>query len=384
MIKIIHVITGLATGGAEMMLLKLLAGIDRSRFDPIVISLMDADTRIRQDIAELDVQIYTLGMTQGRVSVTALMQLVRMIRVFKPDIIQGWMYHGNIAASISRFLSFQKAPVIWNIRHSMHDLKFEKRTTAVLIRLGAFFSRSAEKVIYNSRMGARQHQRLGYAAHRTIVIPNGFDCEHFKPSTLSRQLLRKSLNVTENDILIGSIGRYHPQKDYGNLLSAAAILAEEYDNVFFVLIGRGIEHENLEIIAMIKQNKLSDRVHLLGERKDIANLMAGMDIIVSSSSFGEAFPNIIGEAMASGVPCAVTDVGDSAWIVGDTGKVAPPRQAESLARCCKELIEIGQNERSHLGRLARQRVLDNFTLDRVINQYEALYEQVIYTKASTR
>jgi len=380
MIKTVHVITGLATGGAEMMLYKLLSGIDRSRFEPVVISLMDKDTRISRSIEDLGVPVHSLGMRQGRVSFSAVSRLLKMVRVIEPDIIQGWMYHGNIAASLSGFLSFQKTPIIWNIRHSMHDLKFEKRTTAVLIRLGIFFSKSTVKVIYNSKKGAQQHEKLGYAAHRTIVIPNGFDCELFKPSSSARQLLRKSLNVTENDILIGSIGRYHPQKDYVNLLTAAGILADEYENVYFVLIGRGVEHENLEIAELIRQNKLLGRVHLLGERKDIASLMAGMDIIVSASSFGEAFPNIIGEAMASGVPCAVTDVGDSAWIVGDAGKVSPPRDAVSLARCCKDLIVIGQNERSHLGSVARQRVLDNFTLERIINQYEELYERVVLNK----
>jgi len=380
MIIIVHIITGLATGGAEMMLYKLLSGIDRSRFKPIVISLMDKDTRISHRIEELGVPVHSLGLAQGKVSFLALLRLIRTVRRCQPDIIQGWMYHGNIAASMCRLFSFYKPPVIWNIRQVL-GLEFEKRSTAALIRAAVFFSRSVAKIIYNTKLGAQQHERLGYVAHRTIVIPNGFDCEYFKPSALAKKALRKSLNLTDKHILIGSIGRYAQQKDYKNLLSAARILTDEYEYVNFVLIGREIEDSNLDIVELIKQNKLDSRVHLLGERKDVSSLMAGMDIVVSASSYGEGFPNVIGEAMASGVPCAVTDVGDSAWIVGDTGKVAAARDAPSLAKCCKQLIDIGEDERAHLGSLARQRVLDNFTLDIIINQYEELYERVVSDNA---
>lgn len=377
MIKNLHIITDLDTGGAEMMLYKLLSGMSPSRYEPIVITLMNKDTRISRCIEELNVPVYALDMAQGQISFTILLRLLKIIRTKNPDIIQGWMYHGNMAASISRILSLQKIPVLWNIRHSMHNLKYEKRTTAAIIRAGAIFSKTVTRIIYNSRVGARQHEKLGYSGDRTIVIPNGFDCDRFKPSTSARQILRKNLNVSQDSIIVGSIGRFHPQKDYNNLLSAAGILTKKYMNLHFVLIGRGIEQNNSEIAELISQNKLTNRVHLLGERQDIPEIIAGMDIITSSSSYGEAFPNVIGEAMASGIPCVVTNVGDSAWIVGNSGKVVPPRDAQALATACKELIDAGLSERVRLGKVARQRILDNFSIEKIVARYEELYKQIV-------
>lgn len=376
MIKVIHIITGLHTGGAEMMLYKLLSRSTQSRFEHIVLTLMNKETGIGNDIEDLGVPVYDLGLSQGSISVLAIRRLLKIVHKVRPDVIQGWMYHGNLAASFGRMFSRQKVPVIWNVRHSMHGLKFEKGSTIVAIRISAVLSRSTHRIIYNSSRGAKQHERLGYCADHTIVIPNGFDCELYKPSVAARESLLRSLGVDDSNILIGSVGRFHKQKDHSNLLKAAGILARKYNNVRFVLIGRDVDGCNKEIVDLVSHNHISNKVYLLGERKDIPELTAGFDIATSSSRYGEGFPNVIGEAMSCGVPCVVTDVGDSAWVVGNTGKVVQPRDAESLARGWAELINEGRAGRAILGTKARQRVLDNFTLSKIVTQYETLYDQL--------
>jgi len=376
--RIIHIITGLSTGGAEMMLYKLLHSMNRDRFESIVISLRDEGT-LGKTINQEGFTVHTLDMKAGSPSLKAAWRLRRIIRSIKPDLIQGWMYHGNLAAFISRVFLDKKVPVLWNIRHSVYNLQYEKKGTAQVIKLGAMLSKRTAKIIYNARVSAQQHQALGYAPNRTVIIPNGFDTQQFQPSQAAREKLRQALQVPEQTVLIGLIARYHPMKDHANFLSAAARLAtKEREDVQFVLVGSDVELGNPAIAALVQRHNLIDRVHLLGERRDISDLTAGLDI-ASSSSYGEGFPNSVGEAMSCGVPCVVTDVGDSAWIVGETGKVVPPRDSKALANAWLELITMGAERRKQLGEAARKRVMENFSIMAITPQYEQVYDEVLAT-----
>lgn len=373
--SIIHLITGLSTGGAEMMLCKLLSATDCARFDPIVVSLIDRGT-LGERIEALGVPVHTVGMAPGRPTPAALWRLIRLVRRLQSDLIQGWMYHANLAGLLAGWLVPGRVPVLWNIRHTPYDLKAEKRMTAALIRLGARLSSRPARIIYNARVSAHQHELLGYAADRRMVIPNGFDCDRFKPSETARLKLRRLLGLEDETLLIGLIARWHPMKDHANFMRAAGRLAARRPDVHFVLAGRGVDKNNSILMKMIQDAGLTGRVYLLGERTDIPEIMAGLDI-ASSSSWGEAFPNVVGEAMACGVPCVVTDVGDSAWVVGDAGMVVPPRDAEALAGAWAGLIELGPEGRVRLGRAARQRVEENFSLSKIVTLYEEVYREVL-------
>ncbi|MCK4304924.1 MAG: glycosyltransferase [Candidatus Eisenbacteria sp.] len=372
--KLCCVINGLETGGAEMMLCRLLGRLDRDRFEPVVISLIDKGT-LGESIETLAVPVYALGMSRGRLSVRGLWRLTRRLGLLKPDLIQGWMYHGNLAALVGRYLASPRSALLWNIRHSISDLADEGRSTAWAIRGGALLSRSCGKIIYNSAVSARQHEALGYRSDRRVVIPNGFDCEEFKPAPGAGEALRKSLCLAPQDLLIGLIGRHHPVKDHANFFRAGSRLIATHKRVRFVLAGRGVEPANATLTALIRENGLDDRVRLLGERRDMPDLLAGLDI-ATSSSFGEGFPNVIGEAMACGVPCVVTDVGDSSRLVGDTGCVVPARDPEALARAWGDLIKSGRDRRRRLGEKARQRIVREFSLDAIARQYEVLYQEM--------
>lgn len=374
MIKVAHIITGLSTGGAEMMLLKLLSGIDRSRFDPVVISLA-GDGPIAKRIEALGIKAYSVNMKPGRIPVAGFWRLVKLLRKSKPDIIQGWMYHGNLAAQLASFFLPGKMPVLWNIRGTHTDLSSEKFLTAFTIWLGSRLSAFPMKIINNSRTSALSHEKkLDYRSDKWVIIPNGFDVELFAPSDELRMRFRSSLNLKEDSFLIGLVGRYHPVKDHETFLKAAADLLKTHPDIRFVLVGEGVEPSNSELVGKINALKLNGSIHLLGRRDDLNHVSAAFDI-ASSSSFGEGFPNVIGEAMSCGVPCVVTDVGDSAYIVGDTGKVVSPHNPDALTNAWRELIEMDAEKRRRLGMLARQRVIENFSIDAVVKQYETLYEE---------
>jgi len=298
--------------------------------------------------------------------------LIRMIRKEAPDVIQGWMYHANLLAAIAAPFSLRKTPVIWNIRQSLYSLDYEKRTTAAVIKAGAFTSRLSRHIVYNSVTAAVQHKQAGYCADRQIIIPNGFDTASFRPCRESYVSLREELNLRGNTPVIGLVGRFHPMKDHETFLRAASILHREFPSVHFVLVGKQVDSSNSILQKQISELHLSQNVHLLGERSDIRRITAAFDV-ATCSSFTEAFPNVVGEAMSCGVPCVATDVGDSAHVVGDTGRVIPARNPPALAQAWSELIEMESQQRTELGMRARQRVMERFSLETVVKSYENLY-----------
>ena len=364
------------------MLCRLLQGVDKERFDPAVISLADRGT-LGDRVEALGIAVHPIGMKPGVPGPISLGRLLGVVRRLKPDLIQGWMYHGNLAAQLAGSLAARRIPVLWNIRQSLYSLDFEKPGTVAAIKLGARLSKLPARILNNSQTSATQHEAIGYQAGKTCIILNGFDTELFVPSAEARRSVRSELGVAENTLLVGLVGRYHPIKDHANFLHAARLLLETHLDVQFVLSGKGISWKNGPLSDLIYDLGIVERVHLLGERLDMPRLTASFDI-ASSSSYGEGFSNVIGEAMSCGVPCVVTDVSDSPKIVVETGKVVPPHDPEAFAAACRSLIDLGPSGRRALGEAARLRVIENFSLSSVVAQYEALYTSVLAQQATER
>jgi glycosyltransferase involved in cell wall biosynthesis len=375
-IKILHIINDLSVGGAEMMLYKLLSGINRERFEPVVISLIDRG-KLRDSIEALGVEVYTTSMRPGRPTPASILRLIRLTRRLKPDLIQGWMYHSCLAGQLANTFSARKAPVLWGIHCSDISPISEKKMTLAMVRLCAPLSRLPANIIFVSQSSHSEHKSFGYSVKKSRVLPNGIDTKLFVPSAAARLSVRSELGLPDNAFLVGLVGRYHPMKDHANFLRAASLLLKAEPNVHFLLIGRGINPENKTLLGAIQDLGLLNQIHLLGERSDTPRLSAALDIFTLSSSYGESFPNVIGEAMACGVPCVVTDVGDASWIVSETGRVVPRRDPGALANAWSELITLGEEERKALGKAARFRVMERFPLESVVAQYEALYESAL-------
>jgi len=375
-IKVMYIINDLSIGGAEMMLYKLLAETDRDRFEPVVISLIDRGA-LRQRIEKLGIAVHTARMKPGLPSPLGWWRLIRLMRRHKPDLVLGWMYHSCLAAQLANFFVPQRVPVLWSIHYSITSLASEKKLTAAVIRACALLSKLAAQLIFVSRASQSQHKPLGYTLDDSCVIPNGINVEEFVPSGESRSSVRSELGLAEDALLIGLVGRYHPVKDHANFLKAAALISKQYPSTHFLLVGRGVDHANAVLRRSIQEIGLSREAHLLGERNDMPRLAAALDLFSLTSAYGESFPNVIGEAMACEVPCVVTDVGDAVWIVGNAGRVVPPRDPRALADAWKEMIDLGPVGRKALGRDARSRVIECFPLEAVVARYEALYETVL-------
>lgn len=372
-IRVVHVITGLHVGGAERMLWKLLAHVDRARFDMHVLCLL-GDGRIGEEIRALGIPVTCLGIQSSAGAFKAFGELRRYLRVVSPDILQGWMYHGNLAAWFGRLLVGSGVPLIWGVRQSLYDLSREKPATAKVIKFCAFVSKAATKILYNSETARGHHEGIGYASLHGECIPNGFDTDIFCPDESARSGLRHELGLGEDVPVVGMIARFDPMKGHSNFLAAVALLAEQYADVHFVLVGRGVDGENPLFQRAAKSALLVERMHLLGERQDIPALTAGLDVAVTPS-VSEGFANAIGEAMSCGIPCVVTDVGDSAKVLGDCGRVVPPGDSVALAQAISELLRMLETRRG-LGLRARQRVIDEFSIAAIAARYEALYESL--------
>lgn len=375
MIRILHVITDLGLGGAEAMLLKLIAHHDRGRFTHVVISLMDLGV-IGPRLQTAGIEVYTLDCQRGLPSWRAIRKLRDLARQLRPDIIQGWMYHGNLAAWLVRQFASGRPPLIWGIRQSLDRLSNEKWLTRGVILANAGLSRQTDAVVYNAQRSREQHQAIGMSGKTSLVIANGFDTHLFSPSATARAAVREELAIPNNALLVGLIGRFHPMKDHHGFLLAAAEVVRNHgnnSNVRFLMAGDGVDWENPLLDKWVKQLKLAEHMYLLGRRDDITRLTAALDIAVSASARNEGFANVIGEAMSCGVPCVVTDVGDSAWIVGDTGLVVPPGNPPKLAEALEALLGLSADVRQRMGMASRARAVAEFSIKQTTDRFEALY-----------
>lgn len=371
--RVLHLINGLGCGGAEIVLSRLLGRLDPSRFSQSVISLTSED-ELGPIFKRNCEHVELLGMTKGT-ALSAIPRLVKTVRQLQPDIIQCWMYPSNFLGGLLRPWLRPKG-LVWGLHHSNLDRKVDKFSTRLVARASALLSYRADKIVSCSQSGLDFHQSIGYAKSRLAFIPNGFDTEVFKHSAEARKFLREELGVAEAALLIGTVARYHPTKGYPTLIKAARMFIQSNENVHFVMVGRDMTSDNSELRELIGKTNTPRRLHLLGERKDIPQIMPALDIY-TSASYSEAFSLTIGEAMSCSTPCVVTDVGDSALIVGDTGLVVEPRSLDDLLGAWQHMVGIGSARRLRLGEMARQRIIEELSLDQFVQQYAAMYDEIL-------
>lgn len=358
------------------MLYKLLSQSDRQAYVPAVISLSDVGP-IGKKIESLGVEVKALGMRPGRLNLLALLELRKLLRSIQPDIVQSWMYHADLMSGLAS-LGNGKWPRVWGIRQSDLDPHTTKRMTRAVAWVSARLSGTVPtRIVCCSHASARVHSDIGYDREKMTVIPNGFDVSLFRPDPEARRAIRAELRIPEEAVVIGLVARLDPQKDHATFFRAASSLALSYPDVHFILAGKDLLTDTPRVAGWLPDDARRARFHLLGIRGDVAALNAAFDIACSSSAYGEGFPNVIGEAMASGVPCVVTDVGDSATIVGETGFVVKPRSDSALADALARMIEEGPERRADYGRAARERVIANFNLPIIVRMFEQLYDELL-------
>jgi glycosyltransferase involved in cell wall biosynthesis len=373
-LRITHVIGSLDVGGAERALCGLLATIDPALAEMKIVALIPGGA-LTDSVRRLGIEVETLSMRPGRPDPSAVVRLARRLRADRPDLVVTWMYHANLIGGLAAKLA-DRIPVVWNIRHTWLDPRRSKRLTRWTARAGGALSqRVPDAVVYVAHSAYESHAALGYACPKSTIIPNGFTVGEFRPDPSARRHVREELGLAPAAELVGLVGRFHPDKDHGCFLAAAGQLRRINPRAQFLLCGVGVTPENPQLTAWADQNGIRDACHFLGPREDMPRIAAALDVSVCSS-LTEAFPRAVGEAMACGVPCVVTDVGDAARLVGNTGRVVPAADPAGLAAAVQEILALGNGARKALGRLARERIVQDFSQHRVVARHWDLWRQL--------
>lgn len=372
-LKVMHVITGLNDGGAEGALYRLCLHDPLHRH--IVVSLMD-EGKYGPLLVATGVEVHYLRMPQGKVTLAGLARLWRLLRKHRPDAVQTWLYHADLIGGVIARLAGVRN-IAWGIRHSNLTPGTIKHSTIWIAKLSAALSAWVPaRIVCCSQQAIEAHKRIGYAADKFRLVPNGYDLVRLAPNADAGQHLRIALGLPTDVPLIGLVARFDPQKDHANLLAALEHIKRQGQAFHCLLVGTGMDAANTTLADWLHQHDLTDRVTLLGRRNDIDAVMNALDVHVLSS-LGEAFPNVLAEAMACGTPCVTTDVGDAAYIVGDTGWVVPPQDPEALAQGIQSALAALADTSAWQARqlAARQRIEDNFTIERVVGMYDAVWRE---------
>jgi glycosyltransferase involved in cell wall biosynthesis len=372
--RIAHVISDLGVGGSEMTLVNLAVSLAGS-YDQLIVSLCEQSIG-HDELRAAGVPVVTLGMSKRPRDARALARLTALLVRFAPDVVQGWLYHGNLAAWGAALAVGRRSRMLWNIRSTPLPLA-EESGRRWPIRLGAWLYPRPAAVVFNSAAGERRHRELGYRSPRSELIPNGFDPRRWRPDDEARRRVRRELGLEEGVTLVGLIARYAPVKAHGAFLEAAAAVSRTHPDVVFLMAGSGAHDRNPRLAAEPARVALDGRLRLLGERRDIPVLTAALDV-ACLTSLSEGCPNVVGEAMACGVPCVVTDVGDAAHLLGGTGEVVPPRDTAAFASALARVLELGDEGRRRRGETARRRILEHFTLSAMVSRYDGLYRSVAH------
>lgn len=369
-LRVLHVISGLETGGAETSLTRLVAATSRDVCHTIV-SLTGRGTQAVL-LEQHGATVHALRWKRGRISLSGLRAIVRLVSSTNADVIHGWMYHANLIATLVAVVTNRRKRLVWSIRHSLDGWLHESRALRLVIRAGALVSRLPQQILYNSERARAQHEQLGYHAGRSMVVPNGFDTERFAPDAARRARIRTSLGIAGDAPVVGMVARVHPLKDHGTFLQAAALLRRQLPNARFVLAGRGTNDSQGIVRRTVRELGLDDAVLLLGDRSDAEAVYNACDLVALTST-SEAFPNTVGEAMSSGVPCVVTDVGDARRIAGGIGRVIAPGDAAACARAWGDVLARPKLSRAALGIAARGHIVSHFSVARSRDSHLALW-----------
>jgi len=369
---VLFLIPSLVAHGAERQLCELVRNMDRARFEIHVVVFYDPGSYIGSDLeseitALPHVTLHSLHKRRGPAGfLTALPRLLALIRRTKPEILHGYM-DGNLPVLLMGCLLGKRT--VWGIRRSNSDLSKLNRRSLRLGAVMARLSRYADLIIFNSEAGRITHERIGMRGRRAQVIPNGFDITRFSPNPAEGSAQRQAWGVPADAPLIGIVGRLAPVKDHPTFLKAAARLHQELPTAMFVCVGSGPADYTESMKALAESLGIADHVLWPGGCEQMSAAYNALSLLVLSST-AEGFPNVIGEAMACGVPCVTTRVGDAALLVGDTGEITDASDDAAIAAAVSRILQESPEARAARSQAVRARICTTFSVQSLARNTE--------------
>jgi glycosyltransferase involved in cell wall biosynthesis len=373
---VLHLITGLETGGAELMLSRLIPGLEARGVSSLVVSMTRVGA-VGQELQRRGVAVEALGLARGRPDPRGLWRLQRLVNAVRPAVVQTWMYHADLLGALVR-MAGARFTLAWNLRASHLEMSEYPLLSRLTRRACVALSRVPALVLANSTAGRDYHEALGYRPRRWEVLPNGIDTNRFRPDATSRGQARQELGLPgdEPPVLVGFVARVDPMKGHRVFLEAFEELVRRQQNVHALFLGEGARAETPVFARWLElKPSLGSRVHFLGRRDDVERWLPAVDVFCQAS-LGEGFPNAVAEAMAAGLPVVATDVGDTRVVTDALALLVPPGQGRPLADALERMVASPAHERRARGTSGRTRIVQHFSLEDVAARYAALYEQL--------
>jgi glycosyltransferase involved in cell wall biosynthesis len=377
-LRLVHVIAGLRVGGAELSLLRLAAQLRAHNIDSCIVSLGHANEPLVSKFEREGLEVRCCSIRENPVA--GLLRAARVIREQRPDVVHGWMYHGNAVCVLAARLARVRAKLVWGVRHSLDDRRREKWLTRCLIAGGGLRVMAPDLVIFNSERGKRTH---AFWEHPHRVIRNGVDTTKFSPPAAHRDPIGRG-STQHGEVTIGFIARYHPMKGVNVFLDAMAKLVRLVPRLKIVMIGGDMSVSNLELVRNIFDRGLEAAIDLKGARQALGHDYHSIDFVVSTSLYGEGTPNVILESMACAVPVVATDVGDTAVLLGGEAWLVPPGDRGALAAHCMRMIELGPDGRRQVGAALRVRAESAFSNEACVSAYARAYAELLSMRTVKR
>ena len=368
--KVIYLINCLSVGGAQKALLNLVQTELTQDYQPYIIALVKTPG-LQAQFANMNAVIHTLDVKTMSGLLLSPWRLAYLTWKIRPDIIHGWMYHGNLVATLAWLFAGLRPVLFWGIHHTPDQSIFSRLHHRLLLVISRLLSFLPRQVIYVSKRSQLRHAELGFCKKNAIVIANGVDASIDILHT--DNLLRESLNLAGNIPVIGSLTRFVAAKDIPNLIAAIHLFLQMGNKANFILAGEGMCADNLALVALLREANCLAQVRLLGVITDVKALLSIMDIATLSSR-REAFPLFLAEAMAASVVCVATDVGDIAEFVAGTGFIVEKENPAALANAWAEVLRLSATSRKQLGQAAQQRIQHNYSMDKVVIAYRQLFQ----------
>lgn len=378
-IRVVYLIRSLEAAGAERQLVELARGLDRHAFSPTVLTYYPGGA-LEAELAAAGVPFASLNKGGRWDSLGFLSRLRQALRDLDPQIIHSYMTTANLFAWAASG-AVPRARLVWGLRASdMDHSRYGPRLGLPLAlgeRIECTFSHRPAIIVANSQAGRAHLLGRGVPAEKVMVIENGIDCHRFRPRPEARARLRAEWGLQPETPVIGLVARLDPMKGHGIFLEAAALALRRRPELRFVCLGGGGERQSQALRREADGLGLGDRLVWAGARQDMPQALNALDLNVSASLFGEGFSNAVGEAMASGLPCVVTDVGDSARIVGAEGVVVPPGDPRALAAGWERILVMEPEARRALGERCRARIVESFSVEHMVARTSVLYRDLV-------
>ncbi len=372
--RILQLITSLGVGGAEAQVVALSRSMCQAGHAVEVVSLLSGGENAER-LRHAGIPVTGLGMRRGFPHLFGISRLRQLIDRFRPNIVQSWLYHADLLATLS--LVDRRSPaLVWNLRGAALDAR-QGQLTKIVSRMLAFASPIPDAVIANSEAGKSYHEKIGYRPREWAVIPNIVDTDLFCPSIGVRASVRAELGIPYEARLVGLVARFDSIKDHRTFCQAASLLGHEHPKAHFLMIGPGVDTSNPFIREWLPTPGSISRFHLLGQRNDMPRLQAALDVAVCSS-VSEGLPNSLIEAMSCGVPCVSTDVGDAQLLLDEgRGIVVPSRDPSAMAKAIRMTLEMPGDKLKVLQSALRKYVIEMFSGEGIASAYSTLYEKIL-------